>query len=173
MSSNSPLASAQPQAAPSGRLFWPGIIFGLLALHVLFTLVMVFVATRDRSFAIEPNYYQKGLHWDATAEQLRTNARLGWKAAIEVGGQASVTGQCSLTCRLTTSQGIALDGASIDLVAFPHARANDRSSAVFEPRGEGVYETKLRMARKGLWEFRLVVRRGPDTFTYSEQRRVP
>ncbi|MCH5373654.1 MAG: FixH family protein, partial [Planctomycetes bacterium] len=74
--------------------------------------------------------------------------------------------------RLCDKQGAPLDGAVIDVVAFAHARGSDRQSATLLPTGEGNYETTLRLARRGKWEFRLAVQRGPETFTYTELRDV-
>jgi hypothetical protein len=161
-------AAAAP-ARPS-RLIWPGLIIALLAGHVVLTLVMVYIATRDRSFAIEPDYYQKALHWDAFVQQQRDNVRLGWTAAIDVDSHADVFGQQKLTCRLTDKAGRPLEGAAIDLLAFAHARGSQRIAAVLPSQGQGIYQAMLRFPQKGLWEFRLVVRRGPDTWTYTEQR---
>jgi nitrogen fixation protein FixH len=159
-------------AEPKRHLLWPLLIVALLAGHVLAVLVMVYVATRDRSFAVEPDYYQKALHWDDVAAQQRENARLGWKPAIEVAGATDSLGQRAVSCRLSDRAGKPLEGAIIDVIAFAHVRASQWLSGVMEPQGGGVYETTLRLQRKGLWEFRLVVRRGSDTLTYTEQRQV-
>jgi nitrogen fixation protein FixH len=159
-------------AEPKRHLLWPLLIAALLAGHVLAVLVMVYVATRDRSFAVEPDYYQKALHWDDIAAQGRENARLGWKLAIEVSGSTTPLGERTVSCRLSDGAGKPLEGAVIDMIAFAHARAGQWLSGVMEPQGVGVYGTTLHLRRKGLWEFRLVVRRGSDTLTYSEQRQV-
>ena len=83
------------------RLLWPGLVFALLGGQLLLVCVLAYIAVADGSFAVEPDYYQKGLHWDATAEQLRANARLGWKARLQVEDSATVLGERALTCRLT------------------------------------------------------------------------
>jgi len=163
-----------PSAAESSwrnRLIWPGMIIALLVLHILAVVSAVFVATRDRSFAVEPNYYQKALHWEDTLRQREANQRLAWQVALELGGDRS-TGQRLVSCRLSDSQGRPLEGGLIDLVAFAHARGNDRFAAVLEESTPGRYEGAVRMPRGGTWEFRLVIHRGPETFTYEEQRKV-
>jgi nitrogen fixation protein FixH len=162
-------------AAPTpwfARLLWPGLVFVLLGGQVVLVFVMVYIAVSDGSFAVEPDYYQKGLHWEATAEQLRTNARLGWKARLQVEDAATVLGERALICRLTDAAQQPLAGAAIDVVAFSHFRGNERTSLVLEEVGEGRYRTTLCFPRSGVWEFRLVVRRGPDVFTHTETREV-
>ncbi|NUQ61252.1 MAG: FixH family protein [Pirellulales bacterium] len=159
-------------AGPCRNLLWPGMIVVFLGVHILAMLVTVWIATRDRSFAIEPDYYQKGLHWDTIARQQRTNAMLGWRVELEIGNDAGVLGRRTLACKLVDKSGAPIEGAAINLVAFAHARGNERTSVVLEDCGEGVYVTACRFARKGLWEFRLVARRGRETFTYTEQIRI-
>jgi nitrogen fixation protein FixH len=126
----------------------------------------------DGSFAVEPDYYQKALRWDEVAAQHRENARLGWTAAIDVGDDVSVFDERTLTCRLADAEGRPVEGAAVDLVAFPHARGSERASAVLAETESGVYAATLRFRRKGVWEFRLAVRRGPNVFTHRETRDV-
>jgi nitrogen fixation protein FixH len=150
------------------RVFWVGLICALLSGQVLLMFVAVYLTVADGSFAVEPNYYQKSLNWDATVAQLRENQRLGWQSQLQVGDEADVYKHRHLTCRLVNAQGDPLDGAMIDVVAFPHARGSDRQSSAMKPIGDGYYETTLRFARQGKWEFRLAVQRGPETFTHTE-----
>ena len=171
------LETMQPAEAPAGPpqrnpLVWPGLIVGLLILHVVSVLVMVLVATRDRSFAIEPNYYQKGLHWDQSVGQREASARLGWRATLAFEGPADVLGRRTLVCRLKDAAGRPIDDAALDVVAFAHARAATRTSAPLTRRAPGEYEALLRVNRGGLWEFRLAARRGPDNWTWTEQQRL-
>jgi len=154
------------------RAFWVGLILALLGGQMVLICTMAYVATSDGSFAIEPDYYQKGLHWDETAAQIRKNAELGWSVRLQVGDQVGIRGERALRCRLSDNVGRALDGATIDLVAFPHARGNQRSSATLIPADDGEYATSLRFSHPGVWEFRVIVQRGPETFTQTLLRDV-
>jgi hypothetical protein len=60
----------------------------------------------------------------------------------------------------------------MDLMAFPHARANQRAALTLLPAGDGAYETTLAVTRPGKWEFRLLVQRGPETFTQTVLRDI-
>lgn len=170
MADVSPETVAQNEARH--RVFWVGLIVALLSGQVLLMFVAVYLALADGSFAVEPDYYQKSLHWNDTIAQERDNERLGWQPELKLGGQATVFGDRQLICHLADNQGHPLDGAVIDVVAFPHARGSDRQSVTLVPAGEGNYEATLRLARKGKWEFRLAVQRGPETFTHTELRDV-
>jgi threonine/homoserine/homoserine lactone efflux protein len=39
------------------RLFWVGLIVGLLSAQLLLMFVAVYLTVADRSFAVEPDYY--------------------------------------------------------------------------------------------------------------------
>lgn len=166
-----------PASRDAGRelphgVFWLGLILALLGGQILLMLVMVYLATIDASFAVEPDYYQKGLNWDATAAQQQENARLGWSLQLDVEKLATALGERSVTMSLREKSGGPVDGAIVDLVAFPHSRGNQRQSAALEPVGGGQYETTIRFMREGLWEFRFVIRRRSDTFTHTILRDV-
>ena len=148
------------------------MIVGLLSLHVAAVLVMVWVATRDRSFAVEPDYYQKALHWDDSQQQERDNQRLAWQVTIDIDPQKSDLGDQNVICRLSDKAGRPLEEAFIDLVAFSHARGNQRLTTIFAEDAPGRYRGFLRFRRPGLWEFRMVIHHGHDVFTYNQQRQV-
>jgi len=166
---------SQTSAEPTGTwhaYFWPVFIVALLSSHMLLLSVMVYIAVSDRSFAVEPDYYQKGLHWDDIAVQQRRNAELGWHISIDFGDPAGPLTERELRCRLTDRDGSALEDAFVDLIAFPHSRGTQRELVMLEPAGEGLYVAKMRFQKKGLWEFRFVVRRDSSTFTYVEAKDV-
>ena len=62
---NETASTPDPAAAPepSGRK-WPFIIIGLLLLNVTVCAVTVTLSLRNPA-AVEPDYYQRGLDWDA------------------------------------------------------------------------------------------------------------
>lgn len=159
--------------AGHGRLLlWPGLVFLLLGSQVLLILVMAYVASSDRSFAVEPDYYQRGLHWDKIAAQQRHSERLGWQAKLELGDDVNVLGERTLRCLLRGRGGEAIASARVDVIAFPHARGREQTRVTLTESAAGVYETPLRFRRKGLWEFRLTARWRSEVFTHVEQRDV-
>ncbi len=158
--------------APRRAYFWPALVVGLLVTHVLLLAVVVVVATRDRAFAVEPDYCQKALHWDDTVAQQQKNARLRWRLQLALGDAVNAVGERTLTCTLTSPDGQPLDGARVTLITFAHARGTARTASTLAGNGAGRYSATLRFPRAGLWEFRLRAERGPDTFTHVEQRDV-
>lgn len=165
-------SALRPDRATGAAWFWPALVIALLSGQVLLILIMAYVAVSDQSFAVEPDYYQQALHWDAMQAQARVNVALNWQVQIDVGSQADLFRNRDFRCTITDRTGQPVDGASVQLTAFPHARGSQRSRLDLDPQGLGRYGTRLHMPRAGLWEFRLAVTRGEDVFTVVEQIQI-
>ncbi|HSO24953.1 MAG TPA: FixH family protein [Chondromyces sp.] len=151
---------------------WPFVIAGALALHVLASLAMVYVATSDPSYAVEEDYYAKSMAWDATRAQERTNADLGWELAASAAPPSEPGAQPVLEVRLSDAAGAPVDGAAVAVQAFHNARSHDIIRAPLQGAGNGLYRATLPMRRDGRWELRFTVDRGTDHFTFSETRHL-
>lgn len=154
--------SPSPGGASQWR--WPLIIIGLLAFQAIFAGVMLYVATNDKTFAVEPDYYQQAVHWDRQSQQRRDNDRLGWTISVALG-EPTPNGGRMLDCALNNVDGTPLDGATISVVAFPHLRGNERRSFDLAARTGGHYQAEQVFDQPGVWELRFTVVRGPETFT--------
>ena len=148
---------------------WPFVIAGALGLHVVGSLVMVYFATSNESYAVEPDYYRKALAWNDKQAQDRRNAELGWQLEFTV--EPAPGQDPTLSVELTRGDGSPVNGAAVNVEAFANARRNDVFTASLTTSAAG-YETTLPMRRNGLWEFRFTVTRGDDLFTYRDTRHV-
>jgi nitrogen fixation protein FixH len=170
---NQDISTQQDQQPKKGSVyFWPAVVIGLLSAQVLLMAVVVIIATHDQAFAVEPDYYQKALSWNDLAAQQRENERLAWLVDLTLGDKVDPIGNRDLICHLTNSDGTALDGAKIEVLHFPHARGQQRSTVELEAHGKGDYATPVRFQRKGMWEFQIKITRGPDIFTKVVKRDV-
>jgi len=168
------MSTANAEAAPKGRAWlWPALIVAGLALHVTTLVIVVLIATRDPSFAVEPNHYQKALRWDATAARLRESHQLGWAASLQLDPVSDVMGRRHLVCRIRDKNGVNVVGAIVHLVIFHHARAADRVHVTLDPEQDGTYTATVPMKRPGLWECRVDARRGDDVFDTVVMQDVP
>ena len=57
---------------------WPIGVTVILGATIAVNLWVMKIANSDPSFAIEPDYYRKAVHYDSTMAQQRLNASLGW-----------------------------------------------------------------------------------------------
>jgi nitrogen fixation protein FixH len=140
-------------------------VTSVLCIHALALGVVAVVATRDPSFAVEPNAYAKALDWDSSHAQRLASERLGWSAQFTVAPLANEFGERKLSCRIIDRAGNPVAGATVALTLFHLARAAHRFQVSLKPEGNGDYSATVPMRRLGLWELRLKASRGASLFT--------
>jgi hypothetical protein len=129
------------------------------------------IASDDPSFALEPRYYEKAVHWDEQQLEKAASARLGWRLEAEVS-LVDAKG-AELSTRVSAADGSPLSGARVEADAFPNARANEIRTVRLEERAPGEYVARLERARPGLWEFRFAVENGADKYATVVRADVP
>lgn len=135
---------------------WPWIVVGLLTANALAVLLLIVAASGDPSHAVEPDYYAKGLAWDAEQAKARAAERLGWRLALAVV-PARHAGHRRVEIRLVDRAGRPLDGARLRLEARQLARASEVLRSALTAGDGASYVATLPLRRRGLWELRVVV----------------
>lgn len=154
----------------SGRA-WPFLLVGLLLFGVGVNVGLLLVARADPSFAVENDYYEKALAWDATARQTERDRELGWSVGLDAAASPRGPGWYDLALTVRDAAGAPVRGASVGIETFHHARAADVLRVGLEER-EGRYVATLPLRRRGLWELRVRVERGETVFTATLQEEL-
>jgi nitrogen fixation protein FixH len=141
---------------------WPGMVFVLLAGNMAIVSTMIYAATSDKSFSVEPDYYRKAVEWDRSATQRAHNAALGCNVSV-----APAPVGAPIAARLVDDQGQAIRGADVEVVAFHNARASNRLETTLEEIEPGLYRSTEVLMRPGLWELRFTIKIGGEAFTQS------
>jgi hypothetical protein len=145
---------------PARIQFWPAAVVGLLSMNVVIVMITVAYATHDRSGAVEVDYYQKAVNWDATSrKQLNTNRAIGWSLSLEP------TGTSAVTVSVVNNAGTAITGLRLEAECWHNARPTERREVKFDDIGQGKYRAELREARVGYWHFDLTARRDGEVVT--------
>ncbi len=145
---------------------WPGMIFALLGMNVVIVGITMYAATSDRSFAIEPGYYDKAMRWDERAAAQQASDRLGWKARLRVrGADDAVAGSMpKLSIVLCDGESAPIENAALSGEMFHHARSSERFGIEFHAIGGGEYVALAPIERTGVWQVRLQARRDGEVF---------
>lgn len=143
---------------------WPIGVIAILGITVVANIALMRAANDDPSFAVEDNYYERGVQFDTTMAQERQNQALGWTALSTIAGAPH--GRATLRVHLTDKRGQALAADSVSVVALFIARANDHVAARLTPDAAiaGDYVADIPMTRPGQWEVRVDARKGADRF---------
>jgi len=152
-------------------LRWPLIIVGLLSVHVCVTLFFVYVATSNPSFAVEEDYYQKGLKWDEKRAQDTINQRLGWVCKASLNASSTISEPATIRVSLHDHEGQQIDDASVKVECFALARSGQVLRVTMTSSGSGEYVAAIDARRPGLWEIRVTAeRQEPEQlFTFIER----
>ena len=151
---------------------WPSIIVGMLSVHTISCLIVVFIATGDPSQAVVADYHTKAVNWDQTQAQVRRSEALGWACEIETSLVADRMGQRTVRLSLRDAADEPLTGAAVTLDMFHHVRANQVVHAELKESTPGEYVALASMRRDGLWTFALEVKLGEIDFTAHIDQQV-
>lgn len=148
----------------SGR-HWPWIVVGLLVANACGVFILLFVASTDASHHVEADYYRKALDFDQTIAQRNRNRELGWRVDVRLGAAGAKSRLVQFA--VADGRGQAIRGVSVEVVAFHKARASRRLKAapVELAALPGHYEAHLPMLKEGIWEFRIILKKGENRFT--------
>lgn len=146
----------------SGRL-WPWFIAALLVATAAGQGVMLYAATHDPTFAVEPDYYTKAVAWDTTMLRERENIRLGWHAD---GSMSAAVSGAALRIAITDSAGAPVYGAQVRVTAIHNLDSRHPATIAMTESG-AAYTGDLPGAHRGLWELRVDAVRGSSHFTPS------
>lgn len=153
-------------------VMWPIAVAIILAITVGVNFWVLHLAGSDPSFAVEPDYYRKAVHWDDEMAQQRANAALGWTLAPRIAGIAP-DGEAPLVVALTDSSGRPVTGATVRVTALHVARASHTLQAALVPDASDAYRAELPLVRPGWWELHFDVSRGGERFTAIRRIDVP
>jgi nitrogen fixation protein FixH len=142
---------------------WAWVPALLLVSLVGTQLIVLAGVLEDPSFAIEKDYYQQAVDWDAHQARQRRSRTLGWQATA-VAGPLATSGLTRLSVQLRDAAGEALVGAQLSMLAFANTRSAQGVREVLRETTPGLYEASLGRARSGLWEVRLNAVRGSDVY---------
>lgn len=148
---------------------WPFVPAALLAAMLAGLGTMAVIAVDDPGFALERDYYQKAVSYDAEMAQRAQNARLGWTGTLSVERAGSDPSWLSFGLR--DARGPVTD-ARVRVEALRNASASLVLEATLVERSPGEYRAALPLRQGGVWEFRFTAVRAGETFTDVQRREV-
>lgn len=150
----------------------PAVVLGLLGSHMLFIMIAITLGTGDPSFAVVPDYYQKGVDYDERKALLAESAALGWTVELTPSSEADTVGKRELVLQLKDAGGQPVRGLTLRVHAYHVARASEPLSMECVEVLPGQYVGAARMTREGFWQFGIDATSGDDRFVADIRRFV-
>lgn len=135
---------------------WAFVPVGLLLLSVCICTLGVTLALANGDTA-EPDYYQKGAHYDDFKAQLRQNGVIGWVVTPELVASSKDPRLARLELTVADKHGIKIDPATVAVEVIPIRDATRRVNLTLDRVDAGVYAADVPLRSGGNWEFRVQV----------------
>ena len=145
---------------PNAGRFWAWLPVGLLGTMFVGLGTLAYIAIDGPSFALEPNYYDKAVHWDKGQAEARASDLLGLKLELKSPFAVAADGRVKVQLGVKDRRALAFSGAEVQIEAFPNAYASRVEHLVLRETAAGVYTGELSQGVRGLWELRIVVKQG-------------
>lgn len=141
---------------------WPAALVGVLAITVAANGALYWTASHDRSFAAEPDYYQRAVDWDSSVARGQRSAALGWTTDVRLAPPE--LGEAALTVTITTREGLPLDSADVRATLSHNAEGGRTFDLTLLASGPGRYAARIPSSARGLWRVDLAATRGQEAY---------
>jgi nitrogen fixation protein FixH len=133
---------------------------------------MTYLAVDDPGFSLEPNYYDKAVHWDRAQAEARASEALGYRVELAEPLRLRADRSIELELSLVDRQGAPLGGARVEVDAFPNATASRVQRTSLREVAPGRYRATLAQGALGLWELRVSAERDGQRYRQVLRRDV-
>jgi hypothetical protein len=156
---------------------WPIYLGGLLAMSVVASGVLVFVATRPDSPRPIKGYYEAARAWDADEAVEDASRQLGWTVRYDLpSGVPHYAGMPRpVDVRVADRDGRPVPGLTGHLFAIrpSDTRLNQSGALVAIPQEPGSYRTLVLLDAPGTWELRIDTRQQALRFVHAARFTLP
>ena len=150
---------------------WPIFLGGLLAMPIVASAVLVWVATRPDSPRPISGYYEAARTWDASEAVADASRELGWRVRYEL--PADVPHYPGMPrpvdVRVSDRDGKPVTGLTGSLFAIrpSDTRRNQAGDLTELPQQQGSYRTLVLLDEPGAWELRLDAKQQALRFVHA------
>ena len=156
---------------------WPIYLGSLLAMSVVASGVIVWVATRPDTPRPIKGYYEAAQAWDADEAVETASRQIGWSVRYELPADVPHFAGMPrpVDVRVADRDGKPVAGLAGRLFAIrpSDTRLSQSGDLVALPQEAGRYRTLVRMDAPGAWELRIDVRQAALRFVHAARLTVP
>jgi nitrogen fixation protein FixH len=140
-------------------LGWLGILITVIGVNIAF----IVTAFSTSPGLVDEGYYEKGRDHEKNFQQkMEARHRLGWNIALQTPETITVGVPATFSVSITDRIGNPLRDAHVTLHAYRPSDAAADFTAELEMIGQGVFQARLPLALKGVWDIHLAVVQGEE-----------
>ena len=146
---------------------------GLLVLVVLVNTVFIVTAFKTTPGLVDKDYYEKGRDVEKNfLKKRQAYNRLGWEMSLNLPDEIVIGQQNTFSLSVVDALGMPLRDASVRMQAYRPSDANADYNASMDKVTEGVFQTRLSLPLKGIWDIKVFVKKGEDELEISRRINV-
>ncbi|MEN8170648.1 MAG: FixH family protein [Pseudomonadota bacterium] len=161
--------SQDSKDAKNNPWVWGGVAFVLTVLSV--NVAFIVTAIKTNPGLVDENYYEKGRYHDANYQKkMETRNRLGWNISLQTAETITLNTPTNYSVSIVDRVGNPLKDAKVTLHAYRPSDASADFYAELSSIADGVFQNKLQLPLKGIWDINISVTQGDETL--ESTRRV-
>lgn len=136
---------------------------GLLVFVVLINVVFIVTAFKTSPGLVDKNYYEKGRDVEKNfLKKQQAKSRLGWEISLNLPETILAGEQTTFSINVVDAAGMPLRNASVRLQAYRPSDASADYNTDMDKVADGVFQTKLSLPLKGIWDIKVYVKQGDE-----------
>ena len=164
-----------PAGSPSRRPGWwyPYIFVAAFLVVLAVNLIMARSAIQTFSGLETDQAYQKGLEYNRALAAAEAQKTLGWTADVDIRPSNLQANSLVVSVGFLDRDGKPVDDLTVDAEFVRPTVAGHDSRQGLSATGGGRYQAEVSLPFPGVWDMRVVARRGDLTYQLAKRIRVP
>jgi nitrogen fixation protein FixH len=140
-------------------LGWLGLLITVVGVNIAF----IVTAFKTNPGLVEESYYEKGRDVEKNFQKkLEARNRLGWDIRLQTPEEIILGKPTFYTVNIVDRVGMPLQDATVTLQAYRPSDASADSLTTMKNIATGVYQARIALPLKGIWDLKVKVNRGED-----------
>lgn len=148
----------------------PAIFFAMFGVIILVNGIMIYLALDSFTGLQTRNHYREGLAYNEHLEAERRQEALGWKVETEVLDQRDRSGRLRLAVADANGAPLTPDQARLRFIRPSDPNLDFMQS--LPVTGSGPYETPVAWPAEGVWDMKLTIFKGGDSYQINRRLMV-
>jgi nitrogen fixation protein FixH len=143
---------------------------GLLITVVLINVIFIVTAFNTSPGLVDEDYYEKGRYHDANYQKtMEARNRLGWNITLQTPATITLGQPVNFSVNVVDRVGNPLKDAKVSLQAYRPSDASADLSTELERIADGVFQSKLQLPLKGIWDLNITVAQGEESLNTTRR----
>lgn len=165
------MTQPMPQQLSVRGRWIPWIFVGGFLVVIAVNATLIAFASQTFSGLVVAHPYRKGQEYSQTKSRLTDQASLGWQFVPRL--TAGLNGRVTITLDARDAAGSPLGGLNLQAGLERPVENMPPQPLSFREIAGGTYVAELALPKSGLWDLRLLARRGNEEFDFAERLRAP